>query len=163
LKVPDFGQIVGIFANLGVVAGVLFLAVEIQQNNQLLRADAISAVLETRQARQEIVLGSDDLVTAMAKNSRGEPLTDEDMLRINAALFHSLLGRQRDYFLFQEGILTEELFRANFPIMKVSWNDSDGTYSGRDFWEATKMVSATPVFREFVEACIISDCEIIPR
>ena len=163
MKKLDLGQTITILANLGVIAGIVFLAIEIQQNNQLLRAEAIGTALETRLVRQEIILANDSLVTAHAKNNRGEPLTDEDRIRLNAANYRNMLGRQKDYFLYQEGILTEELFRANFPIMKVSLSDSDATYSGRDFWEARKMVSATPAFRDFVEACILSECETIPR
>ncbi len=159
----ELDYLIQVVANLGVIAGIIFLAVELQQNNQLLRADAISSAFETRMVRQEVVLNSDSLVTAMAKNSRGEVLTDEDIIRIEAVLFRALLGRQRDYFLYREGILTEEYLRANFPLIKATMSDTDATYSGRDFWEASKMISATPVYREFVEQCILSDCETIPR
>ena len=163
MKKLELGQTIGILANLGVVAGIIFLAIELQQNNQLLRAEAIGSVLETRLARQDVVLNNDSLVAAMAKNSRGEPLTEEDMLRLGAAMNRTLLGRQRDYLLYREGILTEENFRSNFPLIKASMSDTDATWSNLDYWEARKGVSASPAYIAFVEQCIFSECETIPR
>ena len=163
MRTPDLGQLIGILANLGVIAGIIFLAVEIQQNNQLLRAEAISSVLETRLTRQELVIGNDSLVDALAKTARGEPLSLEEMMRLEASMYRNLLGNQRDYFLYREGILSEEEFRANFPIIRGLEIDNDSTYSVFDFWERRKERSASPAFITFVEQCIISDCETIPR
>ena len=163
MKKIELSHLIQIAANLGVIAGIAFLAVELNQNNRLLRAEAIGSVLETRLARQELVLNNDSLVSVLAKNSRSEALTDEDMIRIEAQMYRTLLGRQRDYFLYQEGILTEEYFRASFPLMKVTMSETDSTYSYLDFWEARKMISASPAYRDFVEKCIVSDCETIPR
>ena len=47
MKNIDLGQTIGILANLGVIAGIVFLAVELQQNNKLLGAQA-------REYRQEL-------------------------------------------------------------------------------------------------------------
>ena len=38
MKKVDVGRAVGILANLGVVAGIIFLAIEVGQNNELMRA-----------------------------------------------------------------------------------------------------------------------------
>ena len=141
----------------------MLLAFELRQNNLLLRAEAISSVLETRLNFQEVVLNNDSLVSVHAKNNRNEDLTDEDMIRLRAEMFRSVIGWQRDYFLFQEGILTEEYFRNNFPIMKIVFSDDDSSFSGLDQWEDTKMTVASPAYRQFIEQCILSDCETIPR
>ena len=163
MKKIDLGQVIQIVANVGVIAGIVFLGIELQQNNQLLRAEAIGTVLETRLGRQELVLKDTDLASLLIKNSTDETLSPEDRIRIEAMRSRGLIGWQRDYFLFQEGILPEEYFRANFPVMKGALSDSDVVYSGRDHWELWKNASASPAYREFVEQCIISDCETIPR
>ena len=38
MKKIDLGQTIGILANIGVVAGTVFLAVELRQNNELLNS-----------------------------------------------------------------------------------------------------------------------------
>ncbi len=40
MKKLDLSQTIGILANLGVIAGIVFLGVELRQNNDLLEADA---------------------------------------------------------------------------------------------------------------------------
>ena len=39
MKKIDVSQTLGILANIGVIAGIIFLAVELQQNNELLEAE----------------------------------------------------------------------------------------------------------------------------
>lgn len=48
MKKIDLGQAVGILANIGVIAGIIFLVFELQQNNKLLRAEAIGSVVNTK-------------------------------------------------------------------------------------------------------------------
>lgn len=40
MKKFDIGQTIGILANIGVIAGIVFLALELRQNNELLVHDA---------------------------------------------------------------------------------------------------------------------------
>jgi hypothetical protein len=41
LKKLDFGQTITILANLGVIAGIVFLGIEISQNNAWLEAESV--------------------------------------------------------------------------------------------------------------------------
>ena len=161
MKKIDLGQTIGTLANVGVIAGIIFLAVELQQNNQLLRAEAIGTVLETRLARQHLVLQGVDVAALLERNSANETLSPEDVRRMRAIRARGLIGWQRDYFLYQEGILPEEYFRANFSVMKNSVTSTTGSLSGHEFWESWN--GPSPAFRNFVEQCLISDCESIPR
>jgi len=163
MKTPNLGQTISTLANLGVIAGIIFLALELQQNNQLLRAEAIGAVLETRLNRQDLVLQGVDVAALIERNRTSDVLSPEDLERIRALRSSGFIGWQRDYFLFQEGILTEEYFRANFPVMKNAMTNEEGAYSGREHWESWSATSASPAYRSFVERCILSDCEEIPR
>jgi len=162
VKKIDLGQTLGILANLGVIAGIVFLGIELQQNNKLLRAEAIGTVLETRLARQDQVLSGVDLAALLQRNETQETLSPEDMIRMHASRAQGLIGWQRDYFLYKEGILPEEYFRANFSVMRSAIFSEGGVWSGRDNWEMWSTTSSSPDYREFVEQCIASDCETIP-
>ena len=107
MKKIDLGQTVSMLANIGVIAGIAFLAIELRQNNQLLRAEAISSVLETRITRQEMNLANPNLLDVVAKNRRQEPLSENEEMLAIAMINRSLMGWQKDYFLFQAGILDE--------------------------------------------------------
>lgn len=162
MKKIDVGQTISVLANIGVIAGIIFLAIEIRQNNQLLNADAIGAVFENRLTRQDNVINNERYAAVLAKRDRKEPLTDAEVITMRASSFRGFIAWQRDYFLYQQGLLPEQYFRANFGTMKQAFSDHDVSYSGFQLWEEWKD-DATPDYREFVERCILSECETIPR
>lgn len=49
MKKFDFGQTLNTLANAGVVAGIIFLAVELNQNNELLELEARATLSENLQ------------------------------------------------------------------------------------------------------------------
>ncbi len=59
MKKIDLGQTITILANVGVVAGIVFLAVELRQNNEFMAADARFNLLSAVSARA--VLFSDSM------------------------------------------------------------------------------------------------------
>ena len=162
MKKIDLGQTINTLANAGVIAGIAFLAVEIHQNNQLLQADAIGVVLETRMVRNEAVAENEGLAALVTKNRRKEVLTDVERTRISAFLARSNMGWQRDYFLYQQGILPENLLRANIPVMRNAFEPGVDTFGHFEHWQAEWRESATSEFQEFVEQCVLSKCESIP-
>ena len=163
MKKIDLGQTITILANLGVIAGIVFLAVELQQNNQLMRAEAISTLLETRMVAIGDVIDNDSFAELLLKNRRGEILTDVELLKLNANYARGLIDLQRNYFLFQEGILPEEYLKTNLPRARRSWSRKGEIYSRVEHWETDWRQDASPAFRLFVERCVLAECDEIPR
>lgn len=73
----DIGQLATIGANVGVIAGLVFLAMEIRQNNRFLAAQARYSL---RQYRSDIAdsLMLPHVLEATHKWARGEPLSPEE-------------------------------------------------------------------------------------
>ena len=67
MKKIDLGQTITILANLGVIAGIVFLAVELRQNNALLQAQSRSDQNDRIISNVEAVYQNTDLATAVAK------------------------------------------------------------------------------------------------
>lgn len=74
MKKLDLGQAVTVLANLGVIAGIAFLAIEVQQNNELLAAQARSDLTGRRADFVEMGITSPDLAEIIVKAGSGEPL-----------------------------------------------------------------------------------------
>lgn len=79
-------RLVTLIANLGVIAGILLLAFELRQNNDLMEADA-------RQARTAMVVDAwrftainGDLTELRERERNGEDLTGDETRRIDAAV-----------------------------------------------------------------------------
>jgi len=156
------GQTIGTLANIGVLAGIIFLGLELRQNNQLLQVEAIGALLETRINRSAELARNQSVAALLAKNSRSEELTDEEMIRLTQFHTRVFLGFEKTYFLFQEGVIAEEYMRTNLPLMKRAFNERDVSQSPSQSWEMFKVV-APPAYIRFIEQCVLSDCEDIPR
>jgi hypothetical protein len=162
MKKIFLGQTMGVLANLGVLAGIIFMGLELRQNNQLLQAEAIGALLETRINRSAELARNQGVAALLAKNTRKEALTDDEMLRLTQFHTRVFLGFEKTYFLYQEGVIGEEYMRTNLPIMKRAFNEKGVSQSPSQTWESFKMV-APPAYIGFIEQCVHSDCEDIPR
>ena len=85
MKKLDFAQSVGLLANLGVIAGILFLVIEIRQNNSLLAAQASYAKFNVeRERRARIVDNRAGLADIVERAIAGEELTPTETLRLDA-------------------------------------------------------------------------------
>ena len=74
---PDLAQAIQILANIGVIAGILFLAIELRQNNEVLNAQARLQRAQTRIDGMTETLGNPDLIRARATDARRAELTAE--------------------------------------------------------------------------------------
>ena len=73
----EIGQVIGILANVGVISGIVFLAMQVRQTNRLSTAQARYSL---RQYRSDIAdsLMQPHVLEATHKWARGEELTDEE-------------------------------------------------------------------------------------
>lgn len=83
MKKIGLGQIFRILANLGVIAGIVFLGVELQQNNALLGAQARATRAQVRMDGTDLALSSPELMRAFAREQSGESLSELDQMYLN--------------------------------------------------------------------------------
>ena len=67
MKKLDLGQTVTILANLGVIAGIVFLAYELRQNNALLRFESDLRLLENQSAAASNIIADPTLAEVFVK------------------------------------------------------------------------------------------------
>ncbi len=147
MKKLDLGQIISILANLGVIAGIVFLAIEIRQNNELLRVEARESQVESRAGSLERWAADGELMQLRLKASNREQLTTAEEWRV-AFDFSSIMTRlEHDYELYQTGRIEYVPVQAwagifdRWPYMRLLWRDRRGNYS--------------PEFVEFMEEEVI--------
>ena len=146
MKKIEFGQLLTILANVGVISGIVFLAFELRQNNALLESQARSSLDERRMLMQlNLVENAGGITSILFKAREGEPLTGEERLR---------LGVRRSMYLYNfesifEEITTGPLTEADIPAEQ--WAASFVTDPGMQaMWDllADRM---SPEFTEFME------------
>ena len=137
MKKIDAGQAIGILANIGVIAGIVFLAFELQQNNELLGAQARAVRIGIRTDYAGALYSDPGLVQAMVKAENGEPLSAEDIHRIRWFGIQTLDKFEYVYGEYQRGMIEAEAlapeawrntFEEDIPGLVEIWDQERHQY-----------------------------------
>ncbi len=158
MTLEDFYFISQIAAAVGIMLSLIFVGLQVRQANEQARkaeaarrADATQAVHDNF-ANMYLTFGSNLEVADAATKGLKEPdaLTDGENMVLLSGLMAGMSYTQSAYFKWQEGDLSDELWRA--------WQNSQVSYlttpGGKRFWEGRKS-NFDPAFVEYVEANLI--------
>jgi len=99
MKSLDFGQLFQTLANIGVIAGIVFLAVEIQQNNELMEAEARFTRLSASKEAFNIQSTNGELAEIIVKVNNNESLTEVERYRFQSSHMRFLMNME---WIFRE-------------------------------------------------------------
>ena len=108
----DIEKTLTIINNIGVIVRIIFLAVELQQNNEFLAAESEINLMQNRKYISEVILQDTELVKVFVKIANGEPLAPADIYRLEAMFNIYMVSFQCDFTQFQEG----QISRAQLPV-----------------------------------------------
>ena len=110
-----------LLANVGVLVGIVFLALELKQNNELLETEIRTIRHEVRSSDYLLPLEQPDFAHALIKHRRGEPLSEYEALLLGRAMANTLYNYQFVYVEYTHGRIPE----SALPL--ESWRrDLDG-------------------------------------
>ena len=130
MKKLDFAQTVGLLANLGVIAGIVFLGLELRQNNELMSAEARADRRDIARDAALMNLSHPELRRARRKFFDGEELTEDDIDVLNVNNRVGLTNWQYIYLESLQGLLEDdainvatwqEAFYSRNPLMQTYW------------------------------------------
>ena len=159
MKKIDLGQAITILANMGVIAGIVFLGIELRQNNELLSAEARATRLSVRLNENQLPIENPDLANALIKHRHGDELTEHEQLVLDRYMETILVVFQNVVIEAQRGLIDEQ----SIPI--DSWRN---LFSGRalsipgywpdlsDYWEASKL-GFDPAFVQWMEENVVNE------
>jgi len=137
-----------LLTNAAVIASLLFLALELRQNNELMQLEARNAMSD---ARRELVLANmnnDKLILARRKAELGEELSWEEQRRITMYFFAVFRNWQDHFFSFQSGAYTEQQMASEAQSWHRSIRNAEHILLE---WEQQKAEFA-PAFVDYIEA-----------
>ena len=154
MKTIDLGQAVSILANVGVIAGIVFLGIELRQNNELLEA-------ESRFARSERAVGlltlpiSRELAAVLAKVSDGDDLDSTDQIQLRSYVRVVFRNFEANFDEIRLGNLDREAVRqAQRSIVRNEVGTTPIPW--RDYWQGYKQRS-TPEFVQWMEEFVFNE------
>ena len=131
-------------ANVAVVGGIIFLAIELHQNNELLRSES----RQTLVANDVTSLTSNiDNADVFAKLVSAGDLSAEDQLRLSFTYTLDLRNREFEYFQYVNGLLDEESWLSYRHVIVI--NHSKGR--GRLWWNEIGRGIVDPEFAKLVD------------
>ena len=137
-----------LIANFAIIAGIAFLAIELQQNTQQLQLQSYQS-WNTANTAINMTITNPELSALVARGHNDSSNLSSDTY-ISYAMFHlSLLQMaQSAHYLYRQGSLDEELWRAEMQraagILRLN--------GVRQWWDAGGRTQLTPSFAAFVES-----------
>ena len=148
LKKIDLAQSIGILANIGVIVGIIFLTVEIAQNNDQLASQTRNTIFELRSGlERDVVNNAGGIADLIGKYRRGEALTDVEQIRLESRRFQLL---QTFQYMFQEG---PDGVRLQVPYIIAMFVSDPGL---SDVWQRVSEGAFDPLFVTFMEEAVLS-------
>lgn len=146
----DLGQALTILANIGVIAGIIFLGLELRQNRDLARAQMQN---DLTSATQEIYRSdiNGPIADILARNRSGDPLTEADRMRLNIWQSMWLAHTSNMFFQFQQGL---------YPKLTL---DSQLLFAVRNIPSISDMVcrpgNVDPDFTSYIQTLTGESCQ----
>lgn len=149
-----FENWINVAASVGVILGILFLGLEIQQNTEMMRSQARDAITEKQMMFSEWVTTEPEMAAAIAAAAQGLDKMDPEHL-IMYSYFMAGIWREweNSYYQFQQGLFDPEEFEPRI----VRWHSQMQSRASRALWTTNRDWYA-PGFRARVDA-IVTDIE----
>ena len=147
MKKIELGQAITILANVGVIAGIVFLGYEMRQNTQVARQEAYNSFTQSVTDLNTTIVANPQLAGLIARVARGErreALTPSEQMQVDLLLVGRMRILEGLYQSFEEGIADEGYFQ-NFLT-----GQEDSPYF-QEVW-STFRATFDPAFVEYIEA-----------
>ena len=147
MKKIDAGQTIAILANVGVIAGIAFLAFELRQNTQAVQLASAQSYL-TGGSELDLRIATDtELASLLIRSENPEPLSAVEELRLARFTYAVLRQWETAQYLHSIGALDESLWLAyRHEIAKIFLRGD----RMREYWSSNSE-SFTPAFRNEME------------
>jgi hypothetical protein len=156
MKKIDLGQTVNTLANIGVIAGIVFLGFELRQNNLLLnaqtRADTLRAVIDNEAEPYR----NHDVAMLLAKSARGEPLDEVDEIKMESLATATFLNFYWQWVEARAGTLPEDGYSLAAWRRIYRGEGPKGDIHLDEVWPRMRQ-NLNPDFVDFFEQNVILD------
>jgi hypothetical protein len=140
-------------ANFGVLVGIAFLAIEIQQNTEMTRAQITQSRADAAISVADMAVNSDYIPAIYVKIQNGESLSEEDAFRYTVWLRATLRNQDNNIQQYDQGLLGEHIPRSAAGVVRGVIKNNP---VGRDYWARGK-TSYSDAYIAFVEAILAED------
>jgi hypothetical protein len=142
-----------LIANFGVVLGIIFLGIEISQNNDALDAQTRNYWVERRMVMMHMMISDPELETLLRKSTAGmEPLTETEIARAGTVGYRLMVSFAHQFDEFSRGRLDEsEIINLHYAVYHSEFNN----FRVPEVWPLYKRQEASPEFVLWFEENVV--------
>jgi len=127
MNIIDLGRAISILADIGVIASIAFLALQLRQNNKLMSAEARQSRTESSEAAFRAMAENADLAEIFVKAHQGQKLSAVEGQRFMAYWMALLVNLQATFRDLRPEELKSVLnryrtYQAALPELSVVWS-----------------------------------------
>ena len=146
MKLSELNEWLTLVANVGVIAGIVFLAIEIQQNTDVIRASSYNENLNSFNEWRSLVISDPESLRLMAE-FRG--LDDVDSFKTRLLINSQWSVYEQAFYSFSYGLMEENEWARFSSAVCVNYNRAKRQDIG------VNQLSLTENFQEYV----LANCE----
>ena len=132
--------------NIGVLAGIIFLAFELQQNTVATQLEASSGFQNSFSEIELFIAGNPEFTELLLKGRNDEEISDADALRLWVFYGNVLRQWQFTHFMYLSDALHDDIWQTNQNRLAQIIKGDRGLY---EHWQSNKL-QFTPAFNEMV-------------
>lgn len=138
-------------ANIGVLAGIIFLGFEFRQNTVATELEAASNFQSNFSEIELFIAGNPEFAELLTKGRESEALTETDQLRLSVFYGNVLFSWQVTHFQHLSGALDTDIWTGN----RVKWSRIISNDRGLfTYWQMNKL-EFSPVFNELMTSITV--------
>jgi hypothetical protein len=149
MKKIDVGQTIQVLANLGVLAGIVFLAIEVRQNTETQRLSAAQQILGLISTSNAAWAGDAGLNDAVAIAASGGELTPGQRLQVDLYVRSIMHSAWQVYFQYEHGYVEQDFFDAYERRIKFFMREP----FAYQWWQSYKFIFPES-FQRYVDSVI---------
>ena len=153
MKKLDVGQSVGILANVGVLAGIVFLGIEINQNTTSIEVGAYQELTAQISRINELGIENPGSWLSLTGNRKLSELSPEEQERVSSMFLLVVRHGDLAFYQYERGMISEERLESALAVM----TNNLCTPNFRELW-STYNLAFVPSYRSYVESRI-GGCE----
>lgn len=151
MKFERLNAILTLCANLGVLAGLVVLIVELEQNTDHLRLQLLDQINARQSAHNTIFLSENPGTVIEKALLEPESLSFTEFQIMDAYLMNALNGWEDRFFLYQAGLVGEADWKSKIDE-EAAWYL--GSAFGKTWWQGTAREYFEPEFSRHVDAAV---------
>jgi hypothetical protein len=151
MNTDKLNRSLALLANIGVIAGIVFLAVEIRQNTEMLRSQTRDSITEKQLALFGWMATSTENSRIRAQGNRSELDPDSpEAAQYDWMIAGTLRLWENEWYQYQRGLFEPEEFEPRINIWRAVVNNP----GFKRHWEATQGNAFSPGFSALITSLI---------